>query len=328
MYYISLDLEWNQAYIQKAIAVQRRINSHLHGEVIQIGAVKLDENANICGSYSIIVKPKYFTKIHRHVMLLTGITQQKIDAGISLDEAAESFKKWCGDNYVFLTWGPDDIPMFIENLDIHKFPTEWLEPTYDLQAIYGKQIENTTKQISLEAAMERLNIPQNLPAHDALNDAYFTALVAKSLDLKRGIAEYTKKPVRTLSEKIYGDSDVGETGFSAFSEVDVYHRECAEICPICGSKMNIISPLMHIKGHRHLSISECITDGKFLTTTKLSKNFDGTYRAKISIERLTPEEESKLIEKQEARAKSTLLYRKHRRKRQQKSTPPVEKQPQ
>ena len=50
MYYITLDLEWNQAYAQKALAVQRRLACRLRGEVIQIGAVKLDSRMNICGS--------------------------------------------------------------------------------------------------------------------------------------------------------------------------------------------------------------------------------------------------------------------------------------
>ena len=75
MYYITLDLEWNQAYAQKALAVQRQLSCRLRGEVIQIGAVKLDKNMNVCGSYQIIVKPKYFKKLHRHVSELTGTLQ-------------------------------------------------------------------------------------------------------------------------------------------------------------------------------------------------------------------------------------------------------------
>ena len=88
MYYITLDLEWNQAYAQKALAVQRQLCSRLRGEVIQIGAVKLNENMQPCGSYQVIVKPKYFKKLHRHVSELTGITQERMDAGVSLEEAA------------------------------------------------------------------------------------------------------------------------------------------------------------------------------------------------------------------------------------------------
>ena len=76
MYYITLDLEWNQAYAQKALAVQRRLSARLRGEVIQIGAVKLDKHLRICGSYSVIVKPKYFKKLHKHVSELTGISQE------------------------------------------------------------------------------------------------------------------------------------------------------------------------------------------------------------------------------------------------------------
>ncbi len=33
MHYITLDLEWNQAYAQKALAVQRRLSARLRGEV-------------------------------------------------------------------------------------------------------------------------------------------------------------------------------------------------------------------------------------------------------------------------------------------------------
>ena len=89
MYYIALDLEWNQAYAEKALAVQRRLCSRLRGEVIQIGAVKLDRHLNLCGSYQIIVKPKYFKRLHRHVSELTGITQDQMDMGTPLPEAAE-----------------------------------------------------------------------------------------------------------------------------------------------------------------------------------------------------------------------------------------------
>ena len=58
MYYISLDLEWNQAYAEKLQAVQKRLGARLRGEVIQIGAVKLSEKMRICGSYSVIVRPQ------------------------------------------------------------------------------------------------------------------------------------------------------------------------------------------------------------------------------------------------------------------------------
>ena len=119
MHYITLDLEWNQAYQEKALAVQKRLASRLRGEVIQIGAVKMDDKGNFCGSYSITVKPRYYKKILRHVASLTGITQERADRGVSLAEAAESFRRFCGKDFVFLTWGPDDIPMLKDNFRVH-----------------------------------------------------------------------------------------------------------------------------------------------------------------------------------------------------------------
>ena len=127
MYYISLDLEWNQAYAEKLQAVQKRLGARLRGEVIQIGAVKLSEKMRICGSYSVIVRPQYFTRIHRHVRDLTGITQDMMDAGVPLREAAENFRRWCGDDFAFLTWGPDDIPMLKDNLRVLGAETSWLD---------------------------------------------------------------------------------------------------------------------------------------------------------------------------------------------------------
>ena len=38
--------------------------------------------------------------------------------------------------------------------------------------------------------MDYFGLVQNLPAHDALNDAYFTALVAQKLDVPKGVKEY------------------------------------------------------------------------------------------------------------------------------------------
>ena len=47
MHYIVLDLEWNQTYHEKALATQKALSIRLRGEVIQIGAVKLNETLDV-----------------------------------------------------------------------------------------------------------------------------------------------------------------------------------------------------------------------------------------------------------------------------------------
>ena len=131
MHYIVIDLEWNQTYHEKAVATQKELSIRLRGEVIQIGAVKLDESLALVGSYRITVKPKFYKKIHRHVMRLTGIDQAQLDHGVPLAEAMESFHRFCGDDAVFLTWGPDDMPMLFDNLRANKLTYTFLDKYYD-----------------------------------------------------------------------------------------------------------------------------------------------------------------------------------------------------
>lgn len=290
MYYITLDLEWNQAYAQKALAVQRRLSRRLRGEVIQIGAVKLDKNMNICGSYQIIVKPKYYKKIQKHISTLTGITQEQVDIGEELPEVASRFKKWCGKDFVFLTWGPDDIPMLKDNFCVHEIDSSWLDKAYDLQLIFARQTGDTQKQRSLEYAMEHFDIPMTLPAHDALNDAYFTSLVAQKLDVKAGILHYNDNGSRYIVDEVMGDADAGADGYVTIGELLDDDSVKNPVCPICRGKLNLKLKPLHSKGQRYTYFYNCKRDGDMFLSVKLHRNFDDTWRARRTFEKVSEEQ--------------------------------------
>ena len=318
MYYITLDLEWNQAYAQKALAVQKQLKCRLRGEVIQIGAVKLDEKMNICGSYQIIVKPKYYKKLHRHVSELTGITQEQMDMGTLLPEAAERFRRWCGRDYAFLTWGPDDIPMLKENLNAHGIKSEWLDRVYDLQVIFNKQTDGGTKQRSLEFAMDYFELVQNLPAHDALNDAYFTSLVAQKLDVPLGVKEYDLKHGENLMETVIGDADAGDDGYVTIGELLEDATVSSPVCPICKKPMESRGRALHSKGQKYTLYFACKRDGEMLETLKLHRNFNDTWRARISITAASPE---KIAEYKSALERGENRRKTSRRRRPRRHTP-------
>ena len=312
MFYITLDLEWNQAYAQKALAVQRQLSSRLRGEVIQIGAVKLDKNMQPCGSYQVIVKPKYFKKLHRHVSELTGITQDQMDLGTPLPEAAASFKKWCGNDFVFLTWGPDDIPMLKENFNVHDISAAWLDKVYDLQLIFNRQTDGASKQRSLEYAMEYYEIPQHLPAHDALNDAYFTALVAQKMNVPEGVKNYTAAHGDFLEESVIGDADAGDDGYVTIGEL--LDDDCvkAPLCPICRSPLKTDEKLLHSKGQKYTYHYYCKKDGDMLLSVKLHRNFNETWRAKRTVRRA---DEAALAEFREGLERSNIRKKTARRRK-------------
>lgn len=290
MYYITLDLEWNQAYAQKALAVQRQLSARLRGEVIQIGAVKLDSKLRICGSYQIIVKPKYFKKLHSHVSSLTGITQAQMDVGTPLTEAAESFRRWCGEDFAFLTWGPDDIPMLKENFHVNSIDQSWLNNTYDLQLMFSRQTDGLSKQRALEYAMDYYGIPMNLPAHDALNDAYFTALVAQKLDITLGIRTYNERGGEFLEEGVIGDADAGDDGYVTIGEMLSDDAVANPLCPICKGKLISDGKVLHSKGQRYTLHYRCEKCGDMLLSLKLHKNFNETWRARRTVSKATEEQ--------------------------------------
>lgn len=319
MNYISLDLEWNQAYAQKALAVQRQLSLRLRGEVIQIGAVKMDKNMRICGSYQVIVKPKYFKKLHRHVSALTGISQEQMDSGMTLPEAERSFREWCGEDFAFLTWGPDDIPMLKENFNAHRLDSSWLECTYDLQKIFNAQTDgDMKKQRSLEYAMEHFELKQTLPAHDALNDAYFTALVAKKLNVPEGVARYNLERGEFLEESVIGDADAGDDGYVTINEMlddDVVRKP---LCPICKKPLKLMDQPLHTKGQRYTFYFNCPEDGEMLLVLKLHRNFNETWRAKRTIAEATEEQlESFRSAKERASIRRKPRSRRSRRPRRQ-----------
>ncbi len=63
MHYVVMDLEWNQAMSSKS-SVFNKLPIHLRGEIIEIGAVKLNEDMTPGEEFKIDVKPVYFKRMH------------------------------------------------------------------------------------------------------------------------------------------------------------------------------------------------------------------------------------------------------------------------
>ncbi len=186
MNYIVLDMEWNQRIKGKK---RVRVPVMLNGEIIQFGAVKLDENYSVIDTFKIMVSPKYYKQMHEKVSQITKITAEDLQYGFPFEVAFEHFKKWCGNEFTFLTWGFDDVNMLRDNMLLHKMDTTWIPTTYNLQVVFDNQISKEQRQVSLMRAMEMLGEPA-LESHDALNDAINTAHICLHLDMEKGLSEY------------------------------------------------------------------------------------------------------------------------------------------
>lgn len=152
---IILDMEWNQPFSKK-----RMMKSPvcLTGEIIQIGAVKLDKNYCIVDTFKIMITPQYYTKMHKKVSDLTKITTEELQYGFSFPTAFAAlkyFRAWCGKEFVFLAWGTDDITTLHANLALHGLDSAWIPESYDIQLIFDEQITKEKRQVSLSDAAKK-----------------------------------------------------------------------------------------------------------------------------------------------------------------------------
>ena len=301
MDYIVLDMEWNQPWpgspsARKVLPVQIR------GEIIQIGAVRIREG-QVADEFQVMILPKYYRRLNRRVSKLTGIKESQLKAeGVTMEQAMADFRSWCGENVTFLTWGFDDITILRENLRLYGIDENWVSRWYNAQMIFNAQTDGSTAQKALKTAMEMFEIEATRPAHDALGDAYHTALICAKLDLEKGTQEYgdaLKSHVNgfhgaelpgCLDRKVFYDFADKRAALSAMSGKE-------NKCPTCGKQM-LGSRWFAQPGRRYMDLATCPEHGKFLIRVRLSEQPDGTIR----VSRLTYEATSEAAEAYARRA--------------------------
>lgn len=178
MQFIVLDLEWNNTYAKKA---KGYIN-----EIIEIGAVKLDNELENVDTFSCIIRSQIGKKLRGSVKRLTHLTNDDINSGMPFTKAFSMFRKWIGnEETVIFTWGDGDVRVLLENFKylngIKVIP--FLEKYCDLQRVF-QRIHGGIKgqQTGLLNAAQMLEIdPEMYIHHRALGDSMLTADILKKL---------------------------------------------------------------------------------------------------------------------------------------------------
>jgi len=288
MQYVVVDFEWNQA-MSSEDPVFLRLPFRLQGEIMQIGAVRLSGAMQPLDEFKLNVRPVYFRRMHHRVKKLTGIDMAGLDNGLSFETAMEHLKEWCRVPSVFLTWGPDDKRIMEQNLLLYDLDADWIVKWVNLQTIYSLEFDGSRNQKALKTVMEEFGIKQTRVAHDALGDAFNTALVCSRLDMTKGLMQYDKNspksariswkpwmsrrkpvPLRTVLRKADSVSDAVENeGFDLN-------------CPRCRLKMEVQKWLGTGK-YRYITMAHCKEHGSFFVRLGLKKHQDGKWEAKYCI---------------------------------------------
>lgn len=303
MQHIVFDLEWNQAVVKEKV-IQSPF--FLHGEIVQIGAVKLDDGFQPMGELKLDVRPAYYTRMNSRVRRLTGISNQQLKLGMPFPEALEQFQEWCSAEgpFDFITWGTDDMPILRENLRLYELDKEWLPTCYDLQRIYDAQVGHENRQWALATALEKLEITPIGQAHDALNDARNTVQVCAALDMLKGLAEYTE-PARQAQAPRRGsllEQEMVEEIFQAHNSRPFY-------CPLCGAALSAGEWVNRGIG-KYLAAVTCEAHDQYLVKLHITCGADGQYTLTRSLRTMDEEGVSQLF-----KAPSKNRKRKRRRRK-------------
>ena len=267
MNYIIFDLEWNQPPVETAIITTP---VYLTGEIIEIGAVKLNDAFEKVDELRLYVKPQYYAKMHHKIASLTGIRDRDLQSkGLPFPEAFAQFMQWCGEDFAYMTWSMSDLPKLIDNMLLHGMDTSDLPVCYDIQRIFCREIMRSTTRYSLDTAISILN-EQGDTAHDALNDARNTTKVCAHLDLDAYIDEYGAKVfVPEPFCEVYESREavLESTAMSAFR------------CPWCGETISC-EAWIPWESRSVAAMGSCPEGDEFFVPLTYSRCHTGLYYAK------------------------------------------------
>ena len=275
MTYIVLDLEWNQP-ISYQSSTFRKVGDKLMFEMIQIGAVKLDANLNPGEAISIPIAPTHYVKIHPRIRRMTGLDSETLAGAPAFREALRQFADWCGEDYTLLTWGIDDVSVLYQNIHFFHCEDIVLPPLCDIQRLFST-VHNLKDRSGLKTAMEMVNITPDdtMSFHNALNDAWYTALVFKTLPDPSAVLNYPQEPRPLIhSRHITRERTEGE----AFTSVrDALASETAihPVCPRCGRVLALDGEYIKQSADKYIAVAKCRNHGRILIRLRFRIDDDG-----------------------------------------------------
>ncbi len=174
MVHIVIDLEMNP--VSKSF---KDVRKYTTDEVIEIGAVKLDDDYNMVDEFQCYVKPEY-GEITKHITKLTGITQETVADKPTFQQAFQEFMDWIGTwDMRLYSWSNSDINQLrdecrfkIPNYDVSKLERQWR----DLQKAFDDRI-GLHSSLALKHAIGAMNRDFEGTQHTALADAANTAAI-------------------------------------------------------------------------------------------------------------------------------------------------------
>ncbi|MCM1121331.1 MAG: exonuclease domain-containing protein [Eubacterium sp.] len=304
MNYIILDLEWNQSSTGK-----EEVTKLLPFEIIEIGAVKLNNERKKISEFSELIKPQVYHEMHRITGRLIHLQMNQLEQGRPFIEVMKQFREWCGKDYIFCTWGPLDLTELQRNIRYYE-----LEPLsdgpfkfLDVQKLFSIAYEDRKSRRALEYAIDYLSIEKDIPFHRAFSDAYYTAKVLSLLD-EQVLANYSFDVFHLPKDKKSEIHIIFDNYAKYISRSFADKAEALEDKTVTSTKCYLCHRNLRKKirwftpnGKHYYSVSYCDRHGYMKSKIRIRKAEDGSVYI-VKTEKFITEAEIETIRNKQAKA--------------------------
>ena len=207
MKHVVVDLEMNPVS-REFREVRRKLNE----EVIEIGAVRLDENFQQEAEFQCYVKPEY-GPIKKHITSLTGITQAMVADKKTYAACFQDDVDWVGEEETTIySWSMSDIKQLRSECryKLPDFDIEWLNERWvDLQQEFDDRL-GLHNSLALKHALGAMDHKFEGTQHTALADAINTSAILTLMQDDAKFKETMKPVLEILQPKDDLSSSIGD----------------------------------------------------------------------------------------------------------------------
>lgn len=278
MKYILVDFEWNRPTDDRHV-IDTPID--FESEIIEIGAVKLDEEFNCLDEFQSFVKPQFYSVMNGEVASLTKIRVNLLDKALGFQDVFNSFRDWCEDDYCLCTWGDHDIPVLLDNMIMHDMPIPNDMIWCNLQRVFSYEImrEPVGRKWALDKAIDYLGLPKHR-AHDALNDARNTRAICERVSLMEYLEEYISNYIHYDHDRRHGFSYGKE--YTSLSDVQNDSELMDFVCPCCSGNVSL-NELVQSAFSGLLSYGQCECGHDYLVRFSRRRLLNGSFFVRRAI---------------------------------------------
>ena len=207
MYHIVIDLEMNPVSRE-----YREIRRNLTDEVIEIGAVKLDDGYRQVGEFQCYVRPEY-GEIRKHITKLTSITNDMVKDKECFAVSFQSFLDWIGDeDAIIYSWSTSDIKQLRHEcrMKMKEFDLSWLNAHWvDLQKQFDDRL-GLHNSLALKHALGAMDRNFEGTQHTALADAVNTSAILTLMQDDQKFRETMQPVIDLLKPKEELSTSIGD----------------------------------------------------------------------------------------------------------------------